>query len=179
MTDKIFEAFLRRQYQEGMALAAASDLLDLIPLDGPPPQHYLARLCCKGLVRTDAGQVVEADRFEAGIWFPDDYLRQADPFKILKWFGPRRFFHPNARAPFICVGRLTPGTSLVDILYQLFEIISYNKVTMREDDALNKDACAWARRNQRLFPIDPRPLKRRSLDIDVRTIAGPKEAVNG
>ena len=104
-----------------------------------------------------------------GIGFHDGYLRAADPCRVLTWLWPRNVFHPNIsdRAPFICVGHLVPGTSLVDILYQCFEIITYHKVTMREDDALNKDACAWARQNQHRFPIDPRPLKRRSVDFHV------------
>jgi hypothetical protein len=171
MTDKILDAFLRRQYGQGMALAAASDRLDLVALDGPPPQHYAARFRCKGLVRTDAGDIVEADCFDVGIWFPDDYLCDAKPFRVLTWLGPRRIFHPNIsdRAPFICVGRLAPGTPLADILYQCFEIITYNKVTMRED-ALNKAACAWVRRNLHRFPIDRRPLKRRALELQVQEI---------
>ena len=49
--------------------------------------------------------------------------------------------------------------------YQLFEIITYKRVTMREDDALNPVACAWARRNTHRFPIDPRPLKRRTVEF--------------
>ena len=61
-----------------------------------------------------------------------------------------------------------PGTPLVDLLYQCFEIITYTKVTMREDDALNRAACGWARENQDRFPIDPRPLKRRRLRVKTR-----------
>ena len=38
--------------------------------------------------------------------------------------------------------------------------ISYENVTMREDDALNRPVCAWARRNRERFPIDSRPIKR-------------------
>jgi len=172
MLDKIYTAFLERQYQEGMALARASDLLDLSPLDGLPPQHYVVQYYCKGLVRPARGEVVEADYFEVGVWFPSDYLRRAEPFQVLRWFGPPYVFHPNIsdKAPFICVGRLAPGTPLVDILYQCFEIITFNKVTMREDDALNKDPCAWARRNQYRFPVDRRPLKRRALDVQVEPL---------
>ena len=84
-------------------------------------------------------------------------------------------FHPNIKAPFICVGKLSPGTLLVDILYQCFEIISYNKVTMREDDALNGAACAWARSNQHRFPVDPRALKRRSLEFRIEPIEEVKQ----
>jgi len=160
--DRIYESFLARQYEEGMALAAASDLVDLRPVDGPPPSRYLARFRCKGLVRGADGRVQEADRFEVGIWFPSDYLRRADPWEVLTWLGPRRVFHPNISdwAPLICVGRLQPGTPLVDLVYQCFEIVTWQKMTMREDDALNAAACAWAREHRDRFPVDRRPLKR-------------------
>jgi hypothetical protein len=169
--DPVLQAFLARQYEEGMALAAASDLLDLQPIDGPPPQRYLARFRCKGLVRSPDGTIAEADRFEVGIWFPSDYLRRVEPWQVLTWLGPANVFHPNIgeRLPAICVGRLVPGTPLADLLYQCFEIITYTKVTMREDDALNHAACAWARDNRHRFPIDRRPLKRRALKL---TVAG-------
>ena len=170
MPDRIFESFLQRQYEEGMALAASSDLLELFPAiieEGLPPQDYLARFRCKGLVRNE-GEVFEWDCFEVLIYFPSDYLRSANAFQVLTWSYPAQVFHPNisARAPFICVGRIAPGTSLVDILFQCWEIITYNKVTMREDDALNTEACTWARQNQHSFPVDRRPLKRRSLDLE-------------
>jgi len=172
MQDKIFEAFLKRQYEEGMALAGASDLLELHPMGGDPPDRYVAQFRCKGLMRSQNGEVVEADHFEVGIWFPSDYLRRAEPFQVLTWLGPFDVFHPNIsdKAPFICVGKLKPNTPLADILYQCFEIITYNKVTMREDDALNTDACVWARENQHKFPIDRRPLKRRALDLQVESV---------
>ena len=170
MADKIFEAFLKRQYEEGMALAGASDLLELLPMGGDPPDRYIAQFRCKGLVRPQNSDVSETDYFEVGIWFPSDYLRRADPFQILTWLGPSNVFHPNIsdKMPFICVGKLAPNTALVDILYQCFEIITFNKVTMREDDALNMQACVWARENQQRFPIDRRPLKRRALDLKVQ-----------
>jgi hypothetical protein len=167
--DVVRDAFLERQYEEGMALAQASDMLRLAPFDGTPPDRYLAEFTCKGLVRSAGGEVEEAGYFLVGIWFPSDYLRRAEPWQVLSWFGPRNVFHPNIsdHAPFICVGRLVPGTTLVDLLYQCFEIITYKKVTMREDDALNRSACSWARDNQHRFPIDPRPLKGRALDLKI------------
>jgi hypothetical protein len=172
MQDKIFEAFLKRQYEDGMALAKSSDLLELFPMSDEPADRYIAQFRCKGLVRSPGGDVVEADHFEVGVWFPSEYLRRADPFQVLTWLGPRNVFHPNISdtMPFICVGKLSPNTALVDILYQCFEIITYNKVTMREDDALNVEACAWARQNQHRFPIDRRPLKRRALDLQASQV---------
>lgn len=173
MPDKIFESFLKRQYEEGMALAESSDLLELFPMAGDPPNRYIAQFRCKGMIRGANGEPIEADHFEVGIWFPSDYLRRAEPFQVLTWLGPWEVFHPNIsdKAPFICVGKLAPNTPLVDILYQCFEIITYNKVTMREDDALNAEACVWARENQYRFPVDRRPLKRRSLDLQIEKAA--------
>jgi ubiquitin-protein ligase len=166
--DPVFEKFLQCQHEEGMALARASDLLELHAHPFPPP-NFVATFHCKGLVRTPDGQVAEGDCFQAGIWFPPDYLRRVDPFETLRWFGPQNIWHPNISdtLPLICVGRLTPGMPLVDILYQMFEIITYAKYTPREDDSLNKACCAWARQNQHRFPIDRRPLKRRTLGLEV------------
>jgi hypothetical protein len=172
--NRMLEGFLRSQHQEGMHLAAESDLLDLLPVGAEPHTRFIAEFGCKGLVRDENGGITEANRFAVGIWFPPDYLRRADPFQVLAWLGPKAVFHPNIShmVPLICVGRLTPGTPLVDLLYQVFEIITYQKVTMREDDALNPAACSWARQNAHRFPIDPRPLKRRVVQFQL-SVAGP------
>lgn len=163
MRDPVYHAFLARQHEEGMALAAASDLVDLWPFTGDPPDRYVARFGCTGLVRRGT-RIQEAGCFEVGIWFPSDYLRRAEPSQVLTWLGPREVFHPNIshRLPFICVGRLSPGTALVDLVYQCFEIITWQKVTMREDDALNPGACGWAREHHGRLPVDRRPLKWRA-----------------
>ena len=176
MADRVLDAFLARQMDEGLALARESDLVSLAPL-GARADRYVVELRCTGLVEEGLGRVVEADRFHLGIHFPSSYLRHADPFRVLTWLGPRTIWHPNisASAPVICVGRLAPGTGLVDILYQVFEIVTWNKVTMREDDALNRAACQWARGHRDRFPVDRRPLKRRPLaarigDVSPRSI---------
>ena len=183
MADKVFRSFLEHQYQTGMELARESDLFELLPEDGVHSQAYLVRFRCRGLVRGDNGEVAEADRFEVAITFPDDYLRRVDPAQIVTWCGPRDVFHPNIsdKAPVVCVGRLRPGTDLVDLVLQLYEIITYNRVTMREDDALNRDACVWARQNQHRFPVDSRPIKRRRrkskvAKVRVRTAEKVEEA---
>lgn len=160
MHDVILSSFLDRQLEAGLALAESSDLIDLVPLDPPPVRRYLVDLRCKSLVRDRSGAVSEAERFQVGIRFADDFLRHVRPPEVVTLFGPTNAFHPNVAAPFICLGRVVPGTSLVDLIYQVFEILTYTKVTMREDDALNREACAWARGNRDRFPIDRRPLKR-------------------
>ncbi|MCX6538593.1 MAG: hypothetical protein NT151_06645 [Acidobacteria bacterium] len=169
MTDKILAAFLARQYEDGMALARDSDLVELLPIGTPPVQRYVARFHCTGLCRTPAGDIMEMQGAEVGIFFPDDYLRRTDPYQILIWLGPPDTWHPNIsnRAPLVCLGRLGPGTRLVEILYQLYEVITYQRYATH--DALNQDAAAWARQNQDRFPVDARPLKRRSLQLRIET----------
>ena len=97
-----------------------------------------------------------------GIFFPDDYLRRAAIPEVLTWLGPVNVLHPNILGPAgaICIGHLEPGMGLVDILYQLYEIIVYRKFNPQEHNSLNKAACAWARNNLSRFPTDRRPLKR-------------------
>ncbi|NOT27652.1 MAG: hypothetical protein HOP16_16315 [Acidobacteria bacterium] len=172
MADRILESFLTRQQEEGLALTRASDLVSLTPI-GSSADRYLIELQCTGLVERGPGDIAEVDRFLVGVWFPSSYLRVADPFRVLTWLGPRNIWHPNisTTTPTICVGRLAPGTGLVDILYQVFEIVTWNKVTMREDDALNRAACQWARRHPDRFPVDRRPLKRRPLALDIADIS--------
>lgn len=171
--DKVFEGFLRRQFEEGIALAAESDLFDLMPLDPPPlVRRYIASFHCTGLVRAPSGEVMEANRFAVGIAFPDEYMRCAEPSQVLTWLSPREVFHPNIsnRGPFICVGRMGPGTSLVDLLFQIHEVITFNKATVDERNALNFDACQWARANADRLPVDRRPLKRRRIEFAVTPV---------
>ena len=167
MPDLVFNGFLERQREDGLALSDASDLLDLEPEPADPPARYLARLRCKGLVRSRAGEIETASFFLVGITFPSDYLRRAEPVEVLAWLGPRNVFHPNISGmpPMICAGPIAPGTSLVDLLHRVFEIVTYQRVTMREDDALNHAACVWAKQHQDRFPVDARPLRRRRTDL--------------
>ena len=177
MTDRILATFLARQRDQALALARDSDVLQLVPV-GDPPDRYVALFTCKGLVREAAGQITEADHFEVGIGFPADYLRSADPFRVLAWLGPRQIWHPNIsdRAPAICVGHLAPGTALVDILLQVHEMVTWNKFNMREDESLNPAACQWARHNLARLPVDRRPLKRRALDLHIADLAEGRHA---
>jgi hypothetical protein len=140
-----------------MQLAAESDLLEVTALD---LQHYVATFRCRGLVRDARGEVREHDRFSVGIFLSENYLRMANPAEILTWLEPSEIWHPNVRPPFVCLGKTTPGTPLVELLHRCFELITFENVGMREDDALNQPACAWARRNRERFPVDRRPIKR-------------------
>ena len=100
-----------------------------------------------------------------GIHFPPNYLRVSEPWLVVNLLQPMSAFHPNARWPFLCCGTMKPGTGLVDILYQSFEILSGKKYSTR--DPLHDDASAWARRHPERFPVDDRPLKWRRKGANV------------
>ena len=176
--DRILGEFLARQYAEGTALAAASDILKLQPMNGRFSDRYIAEYACRGLVQNDAGEIVEFNRFAVGIWFPEDYLRRLDMSMIVSYLGPSpRPFHPNIKAPFVCT-HITPGTPLVDILYNCFELFTW-RLKNTSDEGLNHEASQWARhQDPSWFPLDRRPLRRRKLKLDIQPVAN-EEAVGG
>ena len=156
MTDAIRESWLESQYLEASAFAQESEVLSLAPVAGEPPYKYIALFHCDGLAKTDEGVAI-VDRHLVGIQFPEHYLRMAtDPRLLLTWLEPHNEFHPNIRAPFCCVGHIAPGMSLLGLLQQLYQMITWQRFTPREDDALNAEACRWAREHLDRFPIDPR-----------------------
>lgn len=168
--DRVMEAFLRRQLEDGLALAGESDIVRLLPMGGEPPRAYIARFESIGLVETAAGQIERAETFDVGISFPPDYLRRADVREVLTYLGPHhRPWHPNIKPPLICV-RVLPGTQLVDLLYTCYELWTW-RLYATGDEGLNHAAAQWARRQDpERFPVDPRPLKRRTLNLEVEEI---------
>jgi len=166
--DPVLQGFLEHEYRKGMKLARESGLLDLVPLTSPPYcRVYVAHFKCKGLVKKHNGNIIEANEFKVSILFPLDYLRRVNPFEIVTWLVPANIFHPNIRPPFICLGRITPGMGLTEILHQIADIISYRNVNMNESDSLNKEACGFSRKNIHRFPIDDRQMKRNKLNVQV------------
>ncbi len=174
MADRILDSWWDTSITAAQELAAASDLIEIQSLHDTMPRHLLAQFRCKGLVREADGTIHEADHFVVGMRFPDDYLHRADTFQVLTWLHPLNAWHPNVRPPVICAGHLSPGMPITDLLYQIFEIITFRNRT--PSDGLNLDACAWARlpENQHRFPVDRRPLKRRVLTLVTEEVSSAK-----
>ncbi len=165
--DNVREAFLHKQLEEGMALARQSDILKLAPMPGEPICRYIAHYDGgKGLVIQHDGQIAEFDQYTVGICFPEDYLQHVEIPNVLTYLGPHPApFHPNIRAPFICM-HLEPGTGLVDILYACYEMWTWN-LFATPDEGLNHAAAQWSRsQSRKRFPIDKRPLKRRVTRVE-------------
>jgi hypothetical protein len=166
--DSIRKSWLSRQLEEGMRLAAASDVFTLHPGPGSPPQEYLARFDCPTMVEMQ-GAITPHTGFEVLIRFPLDYLRSVpNPAAVVALLSPQNAYHPNVAPPFICVGDIAPGTSLCELVFQIFEIMTFNK--LRLDDFLNEDACSWARNHMDLFPLTTQSLRRREISLDISEI---------
>ena len=171
--DAILHSWLERQHAEALALAQASDRLTLVPDGETPPRGYIVRFDCRTLVHS-GGEVKPAGECVVLFRFPHDYLRVVpDPAWIVALLAPNNLFHPNVAPPFLCIGRIAPGTSLCELIFQVYEVLTFAKLTPREDDALNRDACVWARNNMQRFPVDTRPLRRQAADFDVTPIVRP------
>lgn len=172
--DPIFESFLRNQMREAQQLQAESDRVRLlpVPVSGNPPDRYLVHLKCNGLRRLPNGEILVADEHTVGIWFSPDYLRRINPSEVVAYLGPPDAFHPNILPPALCLGHLRPGMGLVELIFQVWQVITWQNVTLREDDALNRVACAWARANPDHFPVDTRPLKRERMSLKVSWTQG-------
>jgi hypothetical protein len=169
--DDVLDTWLKRQFVEGMALAEASDVLSLFPEPGArPPRHFVAAFASPTMVREESA-IIRRDGFTVLFAFPGDYLRSVpDAGRIVNLLAPVNAFHPNVAAPFLCIGRVVPGTSLVELVCRVYEIFTYQRMTPREDDALNVDACVWARRNTHLFPLPAAPLRRRVAAFSVEEV---------
>ena len=101
----------------------------------------------------------EESEFVVGIAFAHDHLRDVDPLRVVTWLGPWNIVHPNVLPPLACVGRVSAGIELVDLCYQIFDIITFNN--WASNDALSSFGAQWARQSQHLFPVDSRPLRHR------------------
>lgn len=172
MSDSIFESWLRDQFHEAMSFARESRVLDLAPVAGAPPYRYVSRFRCAGLTSV-RGRITIVREHLVGIQFPADYLRiSCDPGRVLTWLEPKNAFHPNIRPPLCCVGHIPPGMPLMSLLQQLYQMITWQRFTPAERDALNREACRWARRHLERLPVDPRRSMREPQDSPQARVDG-------
>jgi hypothetical protein len=170
--DRVLDGFLSAQFEDATKFAASSDFITLVPVQGVPPCRYLARFTCRGLVRRNDRISIWED-FAVGFYFPNDYLARVNRWQVVSWLGPEDVWHSNiGRGPQreagpmgICIGDIKPGTPLVDLIFRVADVIAWRVARVREDDALNWDACQWARQNPGAYPVDVRPLRRCAAEL--------------
>lgn len=161
--DLVWRSYLDNQLAATTELAAHSDLLAIEPIFDPLglPVRYRASLRCTSALRGADGRIEPAESdFAVGITLFEHHLKYVDPLRVVTWLGPMNISHPNIRPPVTCIGHVFPGIEVTDLLYSVFEMLGF--YNWASDDALNEEAAQWARNHQHLFPLERRPLRRRT-----------------
>jgi hypothetical protein len=174
--DPVLAAFLENTFAEVMALAETSDVLRIIPVPPRPHSSYVCEFLVPYLRRLPSGVVeVAPGPVLAGLHFPEDYLRSADPRLPLKVASvlTADFTHPNVWGAAVCLGSaFAPGTSITALLWELYDILTYRNITLDERNAVNPEACRLLREHTHLLArLTARPLVRKKRTIRIR-IAG-------
>ena len=132
--DMVFESWLERQYADGMSLCSLSDVLTLVSGPGRfPPRRFIAQFNSPTMVRAGA-EVTRTEGFVVLLQFPTDYLRLArDAGQIVNLLAPVNAFHPNVAPPFICIGQVAPGTGSIELVFRVYEVLTFQKMAPREE----------------------------------------------
>jgi hypothetical protein len=167
--DSVMRDFLVNCAEELRVRHERGGLLDYASLGRDAPWLYRLTFRTRGLARNDTGEIVPAEQHVVALRFLPDYLRRADRFEMLALLEPRNAFHPNLMPSGICV-EVRPGEPLVEICESLHALFSWRLRQLAENDALNKDACAWGRAHLDELPIDTRPLFGRPFRITLEPV---------
>ena len=162
MSFDIRETRLRNDHKRIRDLVNRSELIHILHAEGNPPEKYHIQFTCRGIGKLGAaGKPVFRDKHEVSIYLHAEYpLKQPQ----LKWLTP--IFHPNIHSSgAVCIGAWWPAKTLDELLLTLGEMVQYKNLGPK--DPMNSKAAAWALRNKRKFPIDPRPLKGRSREDEI------------
>ena len=161
--DRIFQRFLENTAADAVALQRKSDVLVIEPLPPFPSSRYRCRFDVPYLRRLPAGTVaIEAGPVTCCIRFPGDYLCSADSRLFIRIAAVQTadFLHPNVLDGIVCLGTaFAPGTPICGVVWQLFEIVTYQDrgCTVDERNALNPEACRLLRAYPGLLATMARP----------------------
>jgi hypothetical protein len=148
---------------------------------GIPPEKYLIRYTCLGLMVTEQGQVGPTDVHVMEVDFGWSY--PAEPPRFL-WYTP--IWHPNFNPPYICIEGhpFAIELTLSQIIPEVGRMVQYQSYNSK--DPLNAQAAQWVNRRAREFPqefpVDRRDIldARRTVDVNPFPVhaeeAGPQES---
>ena len=165
MSFDIRETRLGNDYQRIRELVNRSELIHVLATEGDPPEKYLIRFSCRGIEKiAPNGSPVYRDVHEVTIYLHAEYpLKQPQ----LKWMTP--IFHPNIHSTgAVCIGAWWPAKTLDELLLTLGEMVQYKNLGPK--DPMNSRAASWALRNKRMFPVDRRPLKGKSIEDQIKIV---------
>jgi hypothetical protein len=164
--DEVMIDFLHNSRDTLLARLRPSGLLEAVNLGRSVPWLWRLTFRTRGLARNQAGSIEVVDPHVVAVRFLPDYLRHVNRFHTLYLVEPANGFHPNLAPPAVCL-EVYPGEPLLEICEGLHRLFSWQLRQLAENDALNKDACAWGRAHLADLPLDARPLFGRPLQIQL------------
>ncbi len=135
-----------------------------------PERYYINYNNVKGIrlskLSTSNNKIIEfINEHKIEIYLHFDYPRLKPQCYILT-----EIFHPNFRMAHphdICIGDYwASGETLVDIIYQIGEMIQYKNYGIQ--NPLNGIASKWARENKHILPIDNTNIRIGELDLTLK-----------
>jgi ubiquitin-protein ligase len=140
---------LKRDYEKIQSELSASEFAKVTVLAGDPPNHYEVTYRLSGLMWDERSGVVPIDQHVVDIFLPIGYPKKA-PHCTMR----TPIWHPNI-GEYVCIGDFwSAGVALADIIAHIGDMIQYRSYNLRSP--VNKDAAAWAQRNEKSFPVGTR-----------------------
>lgn len=167
--DAVMSDFLLNSRREMLERCNRGGLVEYADLGSRLPWLWRLTFHTRGLARAQGGDIRTVERHVVAVRFLPDYLRHVNQFQTLALLEPQDAFHPNLAPPAVCV-QVYPGEPLLEIAESLHALFSWRLRQLAENDALNRDACAWGRAHLDELPLDTRPLFGRPLAIQLEPV---------
>jgi hypothetical protein len=167
--DEVMTEFLHNSRAEFLARCQRGGLIEYADLGTRTPWLWRLTFLSRGLMRDEAGEIQGVERHVVAVRFLPDYLRQVNQFQSIALLEPKNAFHPNLAPPAICL-HLYPGMPLVEMAEAMHALFSWRLRQLAENDALNRDACAWGRAHVDELPLDNRPLFGKAVTFQLEEI---------
>ena len=139
---------LRADYERVASVFHEHPFINVVGVEGDPPEKYTFEFRVRGLIEADETQnVLPKSMHRAEVFLPLDYPRRP-PFA--RMITP--VFHPNIDPQKICIGdHWSAGQSLAQMVARIAEMICFQTYNVKSP--LNAKAAAWAEQNAARLPL--------------------------
>ncbi len=161
---------LRAEFDRVRKLHESGGLVAIEQVVGDPPDHYIVRYTCRGIMRLMGTQPVYGDLHRVVLHLTATYPNEQPQ---MEWLTP--IFHPNIKADgsAVCIGTWFPAKTLDQLLLMLGEMIQYRNYAAH--DPLHLEASLWAMEHKNLFPIDDRMLLEPNRHVETNKSSRPTD----
>lgn len=144
---------LTAEFQRLQVIHNRRGLIAIEDSRGTPPDFYVIRYMCRGILRIEDGKPVYGNTHRVLIQLTSSFPTTQP---LMRWLTP--LFHPNVSegGEAVCVGSWFPAKTLDQLVLMLGEMIQYKNYASH--DPLRVDASLWAMQNKHLLPVDNRLL---------------------